>query len=75
MKKIFDGVDENDLIEQFLARKYRKIDLSVFLAEDKNMASAYRRLRVAGFSSRSSLAALKKHSKRPQDFDPPDENE
>ncbi len=75
VEKIFDGVDENELVEQFLARKYRKIDLPAFLAEDKNMASAYRRLRMAGFSSRSSLAALKKHSKRSQDFDPPDENE
>jgi regulatory protein len=75
VEKIFQGVDESDLIEKFLARKYRNTDLPIFLAEDKNMASAYRRLRLAGFSSRASLAALKEHSKRPQDFDPPDEND
>ena len=72
--KIFEGVDENELVEQFLARKYRNKELSLFLAEDKNLASAYRRLRLAGFSSQASLAALKRHSKRSEDFDPPDEN-
>ena len=71
--KIFEGADEKELIDSYLARKYRSVNLTDFLQEDKNVASAYRRLRTAGFSSSASLAALKRHGQRAADWEePPD---
>jgi regulatory protein len=71
--KIFEGANEHELIDAFLARKYRAVDLPAFLQQDKNLASAYRRLRIAGFSSSATLAALKRHSKRSVDWEEPQE--
>lgn len=59
VEKAFSGVNEQDLLQRFLARKYRGKNLREFLKQEKNLASAYRRLRGAGFSSAGSLAALK----------------
>jgi regulatory protein len=73
--KIFEDADEKDLIETYLARKYRSKVLYDFLQEDKNVASAYRRLRAAGFSSSASLAALKRHSQRAADWEEPPESD
>lgn len=55
-------VDELRLIESFLERKYRRIDLKTYLAEPRHLASAYRKLRLAGFSSGNVIRALKRHS-------------
>ena len=73
--KIFEGSDEKDLIDAYLARKYRSKVLHEFLKEDKNVASAYRRLRTAGFSSSNSLAALKRHGQRAADWEEPPESD
>ena len=67
--KIFEGSDERELIDAYLARKYRSVILHDFLQQDKNVASAYRRLRTAGFSSSASLAALKRHGQRAADWE------
>lgn len=75
VSKTFAGKDELDLVERFLARKYRGKDLHAFLQEEKNLASAYRRLRTAGFSSSASLGALKRHSNRVDDWSEPEEEE
>jgi regulatory protein len=75
VNKAFAGTDEQQLIEQFLSRKYRAVDLSQFLQEEKNLASAYRRLRTAGFSSGGSLAALRRYSRRVEDWSEPEEAE
>jgi len=64
IEKTFEGTSEAELIDNFLARKYRSKDLPVFLKEEKNLASAYRKLRLAGFTSNASIAALKRHSKQ-----------
>jgi regulatory protein len=69
--KAFTGTDEPQLIEQFLKRKYRNIDLRQFLKEEKNLASAYRRLRIAGFGSASTLAVLKRYSQRMEEWSEP----
>ncbi len=58
----FEGTDEAALIEQYLARKYRGKNLPEFLAEDKNLASAFRRLRMAGFNSTACIKVLKRHA-------------
>jgi regulatory protein len=73
--KVFEGADEKDLIDAYLARKYRSVILHDFLQEDKNVASAYRRLRTAGFSSSASLAALKRHGQRSADWEEPPESD
>ena len=59
-EKAYEGTDEGQLVTDFLARKFRGKDLKVFLAEAKNLQSAYRRLRTAGFSSNVSIKVLKR---------------
>ena len=73
--KVFEGADEKELIDAYLARKYRAVVLHDFLQQDKNVASAYRRLRTAGFSSSATLAALKRHSQRAADWEEPPESD
>jgi regulatory protein len=73
--KVFEGADEKELIDAYLARKYRSVVLHDFLRQDKNVASAYRRLRTAGFSSSAALAALKRHSHRAADWEEPPESD
>jgi len=64
VEKAFAETDEVELIETFLARKFRGKHLPTFLAEDKNLAAAFRRLRYAGFSPGKSLFVLKRYSQR-----------
>ena len=55
----FEGADEVAMIEAFLKRKYRGKDLGALLKEEKHLASAYRKLRTAGFSTGNSIKVLK----------------
>ncbi len=66
---VFAETDEQQLAEKFLLRKYRGKELASFLAEDKNLASAYRRLRTAGFSSSVALSVLKRFSSGLEEWD------
>src|SRR5262249_48256198 len=68
-ERVFQGSDEVELIEAFLARKYRRTPLVEVLAEEKGLASVYRKLRMAGFSSGNSLKVLKKHTTKTEVFD------
>ncbi len=43
----YASADETALVENFLKRKYRGKDLGELLADQKQLASAYRRLRTA----------------------------
>jgi regulatory protein len=54
--------DEIAMIEQFLQRKFRGRNLGVLLTEEKNLASAFRRLRGAGFSTGNSIKVLKRYA-------------
>ena len=74
VNRAFTGTDEQQLIERYLTRKYRNVDLTQFLKEEKNLALAYRRLRTAGFSSGSAVAALKRYSQRVEYFSEPPED-
>ncbi len=56
----FEGADEVVMIEKFLSRKCRGKDLS----EQKNMLSAYRKLRLAGFGSGNSIKVLKRFAEQ-----------
>lgn len=74
VNKAYSGVEEPDLVRKFLARKYRGKDLRTLLAEQKQLAGAYRRLRVAGFSSNASLSVLKQYSKDVDDLNLPEDD-
>ena len=63
VQETFRETNEAELVEEFLRRKYRREKLGEFLAEPRNLASAYRRLRVAGFSSGAVLGVLKSHAR------------
>jgi regulatory protein len=58
----YKETDEISLIEAWLERKYRAKNLREWLGEEKNLASAYRRLRTAGFSSGNSIKTLKRYA-------------
>ena len=62
VSKAFENVDEPALIRNYLERKMRGKNLSEYLKEPKNLASLYRKLRVAGFSSPSSIRVLKAYA-------------
>lgn len=70
----FAGIDEKDLAEAYLLRKYRGKDLPVFLQEQKNLSSAYRRLRTAGFSSGVTLGLLRRYSRRVEEWEEVEED-
>jgi regulatory protein len=72
VEKAFAGTDEIQLVERYLARKYRGKNLTEFLQEGKNLAAAYRRLRTAGFSSANSLTVLKRFSQMAESCDDPE---
>jgi regulatory protein len=60
--KAYRETDEVRLIEGFLERKYRKIPLKAYLAEPRHLASAYRKLRLAGFGSGNVIRVLKQYA-------------
>jgi regulatory protein len=72
---VFAGSDEKQLARDYLERKYRGKDLPTLLKEEKHFASAYRRLRLAGFSAHASLAVLKSYHNRAEEFEPGEEDE
>ncbi len=57
--KAFEGKDEVALIEQYLARKFRSVNLGEHLKDEKKLASVFRRLRTAGYSAGNSIRVLK----------------
>jgi regulatory protein len=59
---VYSGSDEIALVEQFLKRKFRGRDLGTLLQEEKHLASVFRRLRTAGFSSGSAIGVLKRYA-------------
>ncbi len=62
-EEAYRGTDEAALIEAWLERKYRDKDLTKWLSEEKNLASAFRRLRTAGFTAGNSIRVLKRHAR------------
>jgi regulatory protein len=52
------------MIEKFLERKYRGKDLGALLQEQKNLAAAYRKLRMSGFSTANSVRVLKRYAEQ-----------
>ncbi len=54
---------ESELALQFLQRKYRNKNLDELLKDQKQFASAYRKLRMAGFGSAVPCRLLKRYAK------------
>jgi regulatory protein len=59
----YSEADESAMIASYLARKYRGKDLHAFLQEEKNLASAFRRLRGAGFGAGNAINVLKRFAR------------
>jgi regulatory protein len=73
--KVYEGVDESAMIEDWIRRKYRTASREGLFQEDKEMASAYRRLARAGFRSGDIIRVLKRFARNPElldSFDPPE---
>ena len=68
VKATYQEVDEVHLIESFLERKYRRVQLDAYLADPSHMAAAYRKLRLAGFSSGNAILVLKRYSERAEEL-------
>jgi len=76
VRKVYQDVDEESLIEQWVRRKYRLTSREGLFEEDKDLAAAYRRLLRAGFRSGEILRVLKRFAQNSDlldAFDPPDE--
>jgi regulatory protein len=75
VSSVYSDTDEIELIDRYIERKFRGKDLPAYLADPKNLQSAFRKLRMAGFSSGNSISALKKYSQSAdelEDSDAPD---
>jgi regulatory protein len=69
----YRDTDEFELIDGYIGKKFRGKDLPVYLADEKNLQSAFRKLRMAGFSSGNSIRALKKYSQRADELEDSEE--
>jgi regulatory protein len=68
----YRDTDEVELIDRYIGRKFRGKDLPAFLSDEKNLQSAYRKLRMAGFSAGNSSRALRKYSQRADELEDAD---
>jgi regulatory protein len=74
VEEAFEDTDEGKLIEAWLQRKYRSVNLAEYLQEEKHLSSAFRKLRYAGFSSSASIRVLKRFASRADELeDAPEE--
>ena len=76
VRKVYQDVDEQKLIEDFIRRKYRLAEREGLFADDKDLAKAYRRLVHSGFRSGEILKTLKRFARNPElldAFEPPEE--
>jgi regulatory protein len=76
VRKVYQDVNETALIEEWIRKKYRLASRDALFQEDKDLASAFRRLLRAGFRSGDILPVLKRFAKDPgllDSFEPPEE--
>ena len=75
VQKVYQDVNEEALIEEWIRRKYRLAQREGLFQEEKDLASAYRRLLRAGFRSGEIVKVLKRFAKNPElldGFEPPE---
>ena len=78
VQAVYQDVDESALIEEWIRRKYRTTPRERLFQEEKDLASAYRRLLRAGFRTGEIVRVLKKFAANPElldNFEPPEETE
>jgi regulatory protein len=76
VRQVYEDVDEQALIEEWIRRKYRMAPREGLFQEEKDLAAAYRRLLRAGFRTGEIVRALKRFAKNPDlldAFEPPEE--
>jgi regulatory protein len=76
VRDVYENVDEQALIEEWVRRKYRLAPREALFQEDKDLAAAYRRLLRAGFKTGDIVRVLKRFAKDPDlldTFEPPEE--
>jgi SOS response regulatory protein OraA/RecX len=76
VQRVYQDVDEEALIEDFIRRKYRLAEREGLFGEDKDIATAYRRLLRAGFRTGEIVRVLKRFARNPDlldTFEPPEE--
>jgi regulatory protein len=74
--KVYEEVNEQALIDEWIRRKYRMTPREGLFKEEKDLAAAYRRLLRAGFRTGEIVGALKRFAKDPgllDNFEPPEE--
>jgi len=76
VRKVYQDVNEESLIEEWVRRKYRLAPREGLFQEDKDLAAAYRGLLRAGFRAGEILRVLKRFARNPdllESFDPPED--
>jgi regulatory protein len=76
VEKVYEGIDEQKLIEEWIRRKYRTAPREGLFQDRKDLAAAYRRLLRAGFRTGGIITTLKRFAKDPElldGFEPPEE--
>ncbi len=69
VEETFSGTNEMELIEEFLARKFRNVPMAEYLADPNHLASAYRKLRYAGFGGGNAIRVLKRYTQRAEELE------
>lgn len=69
VSQVYENVDEQGLIEEWIRRKYRTAPREGLFQDEKDLAAAYRRLLRAGFRTGEILRALKRFAKNPELLD------
>ncbi len=78
VRRVYEDVNEEALIEEWVRRKYRLAPREGLFQEDKDLAAAYRRLLRAGFRTGEIVRVLKRFAKNPDlldSFEPPVDEE
>lgn len=70
VEKTFEGTSEAELVDQFIERRMGSIAAGG-VEDPRKIATAYRKLRRAGFSSGIVIAALKRYAARPEEIEEP----
>jgi regulatory protein len=69
VRQVYEEVDQQALIEEWVRRKYRLAPRESLFHEDKDLASAYRRLLRAGFRTGDIVRVLKRFARDPNLLD------
>ncbi|MBV9746468.1 MAG: RecX family transcriptional regulator [Acidobacteriia bacterium] len=69
VRQVYQDVNEEALIEDWIRRKYRLASREDLFQQDKDLAAAYRRLLRAGFRSGEILRVLRRFARNPELLD------